>query len=393
MTDPDKGVAPRGWLVPVVGATFVALFGGLLYLLASPSNPGPAAMRSPADAGSRTVEFARGLPRIDAHAHLSIGSLPQLLELMDRYGFDHIVDLSGGTPETSLPAHLTQAVASQGRITVFMTIPGRELQVPGYGERIALMLERAKQMGARGLKIPKGLGLGYVGPNGKLLPVDDPGLDPVFEACARLGFPVTIHTADPKVFWSPVTPANERYEELKSHPGWSFYDAGVAPWSDMLDQLERRIARHPRTTFVSVHFGNAAEEPDRVARMLRTYPNLYIDTAARIPEFGRHPAEKMRAFFLEFQDRILYGTDLGVGHEPGDLVLGSGGDELPKPEEIDLFFRSSYRYLQTPEILPSPTPIQGRWSVNGINLPRDVLEKIYFRNAHKVMGIALPRTP
>jgi len=257
-----------------------------------------------------------------------------------------------------------------------MTIPGRELQVPGYGERIAALLERAKQMGARGLKVPKGLGLGYVGPDGKLLPVDDPGLDPMFEACGRLGMPVSIHTADPKVFWNPVTPDNERYEELKSHPGWSFYDAGVVPWSDMLDQLERRIARHPRTTFVSVHFGNAAEEPDRVARMLRTYPNLYIDTAARIPEFGRHPAEKMRAFFL-----------------PGDLVLGSGGDELPKPEEIDLFFRSSYRYFQTSEILPSPTPIQGRWTINAINLPREVLEKIYFRNAQKVMGLALPRMP
>jgi predicted TIM-barrel fold metal-dependent hydrolase len=326
--------------------------------------------------------------RIDAHTHLMVGALPQLVELMDRYGFEHVVDLSGGTPETSLGAHVAQANASGGRITVYMTMPGREFLAPGYGPRIASMLERAKAMGARGLKISKGLGLGFEGSDGKLIPVDDPGLDVVFETCGRIGFPVTIHTADPKAFWQPPDRSNERFEELRVHPGWSFYGQPVAPWADLLDQLERRIARHPRTTFVAVHFGNAAEEPDRVARMLRKYPNMYIDTAARVPEFGRHAADRMRAFFIEFQDRILYGTDLGVGIDPLDVVTGSSGAEPPTWADIDRFFDSSYRYFETRQAeIPSPTPIQGTWNVHGIGLPAEVLDKIYGRNARRVMGI------
>ncbi|MBI5531210.1 MAG: amidohydrolase family protein [Deltaproteobacteria bacterium] len=388
----NDGMRPkRPWPLLIMVLIFLGLIGVLLVLIVTaPPTPSVevSAGAGPDAASSKTVDFARGFKRIDAHAHLSVGSLPQLVELMDLYGFAHIVDLSGGIPDHGLEAHLTQAMASHGRISVFMTLPGREFRVPGYGQRIAAMIERAKQMGAKGFKIPKGLGLGWDGPDGKLVPVDDPGLDPIFETCGRLGMPITIHTADPKAFWQPPTPANERYEELSAHPGWSFYKAGTASWEELLDQLERRVARHPNTTIIGVHFGNAAEEPERVARMLRKYPNYYIDTSARVPEFGRHPPDKMRAFFIEFQDRILYGTDLGVGPEPGDLVLGSGGDEPPPPAEVVRFFRSTYRYFQTPDLnFESPTPIQGKWNINGINLPKEVLEKLYFRNAQRVMGI------
>jgi predicted TIM-barrel fold metal-dependent hydrolase len=354
--------------------------------------------------GGGTPPSSSGAPvgasykRIDAHAHLDVGSLGYLRELMDRYGFDHIVDLSGGSPDPppplarhSLSLHLAQAQASGGRITVFMTIPGWEMQTPGFGERIAAMVEKAHQMGARGLKIPKGLGLGYVDSDERLIPVDDPRLDPVFEACGRLSMPVSIHTADPKAFWQPPDRNNERYEELSVHPRWSFYGFPLS-WEELLAQLERRIARHPKTNFIAVHFGNAAEEPDRVARMLRTYPNLYIDTAARIPEFGRHPPAKMRQFFIEFQDRILYGTDLGVGTDPYDIMLGSTGADPPNASDIDRFFRSSYRYFESSDLsFESPTPIQGKWSISAIHLPREVLEKVYFRNAHKVIGIPIPQ--
>lgn len=371
-------------LAGVAGALLI----GIVVLVAL-SGPRRAQPVEESRADSSTIGL--GFVRIDAHAHLAVGSLPLLADLMNKYGFHHIVDLSGGTPDGGLAMHLAQAQASRGRITVFMTFPGRETMHTGYGQRIVAMLERAKQMGAKGFKIPKGLGLGYVGPDGNLVAVDDPGLDPVFEACARLGFPVTIHTADPKVFWQPPTSTNERYEELQAHPHWSFFDAGVGSWEDLLAQLERRVARHPNTTFISVHFGNAAEEPERVAAMLRKYPNLYIDTAARIPEFGRHDPQRMRAFFIEFQDRILYGTDLGVGLDETDLVLGSSGDQPPMPSEVDRFFKASYRYFESADRqFETPTPIQGRWPISGVHLPREVLEKIYARNAHRVLGISMP---
>jgi predicted TIM-barrel fold metal-dependent hydrolase len=223
------------------------------------------------------------------------------------------------------------------------------------------------------------------------VPVDDPELDPVFETAGELGMPIAIHSGDPRAFWLPIDKNNERYDELSAHPGWALYNRKVPSFDEILNQLERRIARHPKTKFISVHLGNCAEDLDRVARMLRTYPNMYVDTAARIPEMGRHPVEKLRAFFLEFQDRILYGSDLGVGPEPEPLFLGSSGAEPPTPDEEKLFFSATHRFFETDDKnFAHPTPIQGSWKINGIHLPREVLEKIYAKNAMKLIGIELP---
>jgi predicted TIM-barrel fold metal-dependent hydrolase len=307
---------------------------------------------------------------VDVHVHLSLGAVGRLEKLMRSYGFHHAVNLSGGHPLGRLEEQIAAARTS--------------------GKRMARVLEMAHAQGAKGLKIAKALGLGLVGPDGKLIAVDDPGLDPVFEKAGELGMPVAIHAGDPEAFWLPIDERNERRAELTAHPGWSLYGEKVPTFDEILNQLERRIARHPKTKFISVHFGNCAEHPDRVARMLRTYPNLYIDTAARIPEMGRHPADRMRAFFIEFQDRILYGSDLGVGPEPTPLFLGSSGAEPPTRDEELRFFSASRRYFETGDRqFEHPTPIQGEWKIDGINLPRDVLKKVYAENAAKLLGIQL----
>jgi predicted TIM-barrel fold metal-dependent hydrolase len=151
------------------------------------------------------------------------------------------------------------------------------------------------------------------------------------------------------------------------------------------------VARHRKTTFIGVHFGNDPEDPRRVAGMLGRYPNFYVDTAARIPEIGRHPAAEMRALFVRFQDRILFGTDLGVGEDPEDLMLGSTGGAPPSDSDVRRFFAATWRYFETEDRqFPHPTPIQGRWSIDGIGLPPGVLEKVYWRNASRLLGIAAP---
>src|SRR6185503_12391257 len=129
-------------------------------------------------------------------------------------------------------------------------------------------LERLHALGCRGLKVFKSLGLQLRRDDGSLVPVDDPALDPLFEKAGALGMPVAIHTADPKAFWQPVTPANERYEELTVHPNWALAGKPVPTWEQLLEQLERRVARSKQTTFIGLHFGNAAEEPKRVDAML-----------------------------------------------------------------------------------------------------------------------------
>jgi predicted TIM-barrel fold metal-dependent hydrolase len=341
--------------------------------------------------GARPAPAERPLV-VDVHVHLSPNGVSRLLGLMRRYGFDHVVNLSGGTPLRGLDVQLEAARRSGNRITTFTTLAYEQAEHEGYGARMAELVRQAHRMGARGLKIAKVLGLGLPGPDGKLLPVDDPGLDPVFEAAGELGMPVAIHAGDPRAFWDPVQPSNERYAELKAHPGWALHGEKVPSFHEILDQLERRIARHPKTKFISVHFGNDAEEPDRVARMLRQYPNMYIDTAARIPELGRHPPAKMRDFYTEFQDRVLYGSDLGVGPEGTPLFLGSEGESPPTAREQELFFSATKRYFETADqSFEHPTPIQGSWKISGVNLPRPVLEKIYAKNAMRLLGLKVER--
>jgi predicted TIM-barrel fold metal-dependent hydrolase len=341
---------------------------------------------APAAAGSSAP--ARRFEIIDVHVHTTPRAQPRLLELMRQRGIQSVVNLSGGTPLSGLDEQLAAAARAPGKVIVFTTLAYEEAAFEDYGSRMAELVRVAHARGARGLKIAKVLGLAMATRDGRRIPVDDPELDPVFAAAGELGMPVAIHTGDPEAFWLPVNDSNPRKEELEAHPAWSIYRRRVPSFEALLGELEVRIARHPKTTFISVHFGNAAEKPDYVAGLLRRYPNLYIDTAARIPELGRHDPSAMRAFFIEFQDRILYGSDLGVGPAPTPLFLGSQGRTAPTAAEVERFFDATRRYFETDDKnFDHPTPIQGNWKIAGIALPPDVLAKVYHHNAARLLAL------
>jgi predicted TIM-barrel fold metal-dependent hydrolase len=162
-------------------------------------------------------------------------------------------------------------------------------------------------------------------------------------------------------------------------------------WEELYAAFERRVARHPKTKFIGVHFGNAPEDPGLVARMLDTYPNFYVDTAARVPEIGRQDAARMRAFFEKYQDRILFGSDTGIGSTQDEMMYGSNGAEPATDADEQRFFSATWRYFETRDRqFEHPTPIQGRWKIDGIGLPAPVLRKIYFDNAARLLGWTPP---
>lgn len=324
---------------------------------------------------------------VDVHVHTTPERTALTADLLAATGVTRFVNLSGGAPGDGLEEAIEAGVALEGRVAVCANPEWRRLLAePGdFGASQAAMLEKAKALGARCLKISKALGLMVPDPSapGALLKVDDPRLDGMWAAAGALDLPVFIHVADPKAFFEPMGPNNERMAELGVHPDWSFHDAKYPRQMELLDALERVVARHRETRFIAVHFGNNAEDLDYVDRLLTENPNLYVDIAARVPEIGRHDPARVRAVFTRHQDRILFGTDLGVTR---GIMLGSVGKEKPGLPDVFLFYADHFRWFETADrAMPHPTPIQGDWTINGVALPRPVLEKVYGINALRLL--------
>ena len=317
-------------------------------------------------------------PAFDAHNHLGedfgggwdTRPLSELLDLLDQAGVERYVDLDGGWGEHLLNSHLDHFKASApDRFLVFGGVDWSQWseRKDAFPEWAAGRLRVQRERGAEGLKIWKGFGLQVKDHAGRLVAVDDARLDPVWQAAGELGLPVIIHVADPVAFFDPIDETNERWEELGSHPDWAFTSPPFPPFLHIVEGLAALVARHPHTTFIGAHVGCYAENLAWVAALLDRCPNFHVDISARLGELGRQPYTA-RHFFLQYADRILFGSDMG-----------------PYPEA----YRGIYRFLETDDEYfnynAAPLPMQGRWHVHGLYLPGDVLEKVYNLNARRIL--------
>jgi hypothetical protein len=330
-------------------------------------------------------------PVIDAHNHLAepFGGgwdkrpLPALLDRLDEAGVRLYVDLDGGWGEDVLNHHLDHFKApAPERFMVFGGVDWSAWAEQGncFGEWAAHRLLVQSARGAQGLKIWKPFGLSVKDNNGSLAAVDDPRLDPIWavddprldpiwQTAAELNLPVMIHVADPVAFFDPLDGHNEHYQTLVNHPDWRFPAPQFPPFIKILEDLANLIARHSKTTFIAAHVGCYAENLNWVSRLLERCPNAYVDIAARINELGRQPYTS-RKFFLQHSDRILFGLDLGP--------------DVPS-------YRIHYRFLETDDeyfnYYAGETPDLGYWSIYGLFLPDEVLEKVYYLNAKRVLRL------
>lgn len=324
-------------------------------------------------------------PAVDVHVHLAPSEHARAARHFDAAGVDWVLNLSGGWPGGRLETQLA-AARETGRALTAVTLPWRASSHPKFSEVAVKILKSAAEAGARALKIEKALGLGAPDLDGSRLPVDSPRLDPIWAAAGALGLPVFIHTGDPEAFWDPVDENNPRFEELSVHPGWSNHEVpGLPDFDALLSELERVVARHPETTFVSVHFGNHAEDPEAVGRQLERYPNLYVDLAARIVELGRSEPARVARVLDRHRSRVLFGTDLGLWPR-GGVMLGSTGEEPDEDTGVVPYYRAHWTWLQTTESQPSPVPIQGRHRLEGVRLKPRQLAPIYAGNAEMLLA-------
>jgi predicted TIM-barrel fold metal-dependent hydrolase len=312
-------------------------------------------------------------PVIDVHNHLGGGKstltperVKRYLAEMDAAGVRTAVNLDGGWGERLTETLTALDNAHPGRFLTYALIDFSGVDEPGWSDRESLRLRASFEAGAKGLKFHKTLGLGVRYKDGRFMPVDDPKLDPIWEVCAAYKRPVEIHTGDPGAFFTPLDQFTERWHELNEHPEWLFHGKDFPKRSDLHAQRIRVIARHPNTTFICAHMANDGEDLAEVGRWLDAYSNMYVDIDARISELGRQPYTARR-FFMKYQDRIMFGTDTAPNREA---------------------YRIYYRFLETDDEYFDPAGghhRQGFWMIYGVFLPRDVLEKVYFKNAERLL--------
>lgn len=337
------------------------------------------------------VERAR-FPVIDFHTHLSglvrnvtperarqLASPAEILPVMDRKNVRTMVNLTGGYGAALVENIAYWQSANPNRFVVFTEPWFTRASEPGYAKFQADELARAKEAGARGLKVLKTLGLFLRETSNKtLVKVDDTRFDPMWEQAGSLGLPVAIHTSDPEAFFLPTDRFNERFEELSAHPDWSFYGRDFPSNRELHEARIRVIERHSRTQFVLLHVGNS-EDLGWVSQWLDKYQNVHVEIGARIGELGRQP-RLARKFFEKYQDRIMFGTD-AVPH----------GTETPQQIFGDLLYEIYFRFLETEDeyfdYAPSRIPPQGRWRIYGLGLPENILRKVYFENAARLLKL------
>lgn len=314
-------------------------------------------------------------PAIDFHGHPfgllgsaeSIGGLVAALDSLNVRLMIAADNMSGERLRNAM--RVISASPYRDRVRVLAGINLRNVG-PGWAQETIRQLEADVAAGAVGVgEIGKGFGLGISKADGSRLRLDDPELDPVWDACARLKLPVFIHTADPQEFFQPIDFTNERWLELALF-GDRRYPADRFPtFEQLMAERDNLFRRHPRTTFVAAHMGWHANDLGRLERMLDAMPNLYTEVGAVLYDIGRQP-RGAREFFIKYQDRILFGKD---SFQP---------DEYPYYWRVFETHDDYFDYYR---------PYHAFWKLYGVDLPDAVLKKLYYQNALRITP-ALPQS-
>jgi predicted TIM-barrel fold metal-dependent hydrolase len=305
-------------------------------------------------------------PVVDIHSHTgpTPENIERLIAELDGINVRVLVNLSGGSDPQAVKQRVDFIRGSKyaNRFAVFANVRWDGAGAPGWAERAVADLEAAVKNGAIGLKVAKNLGLRATKHDGTRLKVDDPALKPVWEACARLNIPVIIHTAEPQEFFSPLDYKNERWLELALFPDRRNYQPGKPTFEELQGERDRMFAANPKTRYIGAHFAYYGHNLPGAAKLLDRLPNVVLEVSAVLYEFGRQP-RAAREFFIQYQDRILFGKDSYAASE----------------------YPYYWRVFETKdEYFDYYRDYHATWKLYAMDLPDEVLKKIYYRNALRV---------
>jgi uncharacterized protein len=302
-------------------------------------------------------------PFIDVHTHhreMSVETLQSLTRDMDVLNMQIMINSPVGGGNGSWVAKAAQLMKEYNpkRFAVMTNIDYSNLEDADYPARAAAQVETDIKAGAIGLKVWRHLGMMLFDSKGRIK-VDDPRFDGVWAVCAKYHVPVLIHTSDPWGLFQPMDKYNERWLELKLRANRNQSEQTKFKWEDLIAEQHNLFARNPNTKFIAAHLGWLGHHLGQLGELLDRLPNVYAEIGAITSELGRQPRAAHR-FFVKYQDRILFGKD------------------AYNVSEYGVYFR----LLETDDDYFDPIrKYHGIWKLYGLDLPDDVLKKVYYKNA------------
>jgi predicted TIM-barrel fold metal-dependent hydrolase len=315
----------------------------------------------------KTLPVKAKFPVIDVHSHpyaISESEIDTWVETMNKAGIDKTILL---TYQTGAAFDSIYDLYSKydDRFEIWCGIDYTGYNEPGWSEKAIKELVRCYNKGARGIGElgDKGEGLSYSKPTAaKGMHIDDERLSPLLKKCGELGMPVNIHVAEP--FWM-YQPIDKHNDGLMNAQEWKIDSTkeGILGHAQLLKTLQNAVSRNSGTTFIACHFANSSYDLGILGNLLDKYPNLYADISARYAETAPIPRH-VRKFFIKYQDRLLYGTDMGMSPS---------------------MYTTTFRILETEdEHFYQKDLFSYHWALNGFGLPDNVLKKIYYDNAKQI---------
>lgn len=329
------------------------------------------------------VPAFESIRKIDVHSHV-FEDIPALHDMLRRIDV-HIINICNpGTDGHLAFMHRTAkalADAHPDRYSWASTFDLVTRDEPGWAARATEALDRTFADGAVMTKIWKEVGLELKKPDGSFLMPDDPLLDPVYAHLAERGKPLLAHLAEPREAWLPLDPGGLHYNYYSRNPQWHLYGKPEFPSHEaLMDARDNLVRKHPTLTVIGAHLGSMEHDVDEVARRLDAYPNFHVEVSARTRNLTRQPAEKVRAFFLKYQDRILYGVDRSWRPHRTPDVTPTDEQRASFVDALEAQYRRDWAYYAGSGLVQ-----YGDAEVEALALPREVLEKLYFRNAERLI--------
>ena len=327
-----------------------------------------------------TIEDFKNVKKIDTHMHLNAEQLA-LAQLAEADNFKLLtvnVDVNDyPTVEDQERFALHQIKAFPDRIDFLTAFTLTRWDSGDWADQTISRLKKSFDNGALGIKLWKNIGMTYKDSAGQFIMIDNPKFDPVIQFIIDQDKTVMAHLGEPKNCWLPLdqmTVNNDR-NYFKNHPEYHMYLHPEYPsYDDHINARDRFVEKHPDMRFVGAHLGSLEWDVHELAKRLDKFPNMAVDMAARISHLQHQTKlnrEKVREFFIRYQDRIIYATDSGISP-----------DSNPENEKKDLHdtWINDWKYFVTDEILTSPL-VNGEFQ--GLKLPKEAVDKIYRENAMK----------